>query len=448
MIGLVMAAPRSGSGKTTLTMALLALLQQKGLHPGAFKCGPDYIDPGFHRAVLGVECRNLDLYLSGADTVQALYARGAAGCGAVVAEGAMGYYDGVGGTPQASAWQVGQALGLPALMVLTPQQIEMLPGLLAAHSPHGVRAVLLNRCPPQQAECLTEEIQARTGLPVVGFLPPMPEAEFPSRHLGLQMASECRGLAARAGALANALEKHWNWALFEHLFTIAPVPAPSAQQALPQNPVRVAVARDDAFCFCYQETLEAFTLAGMEPVFFSPMQDGALPENCSALYLPGGYPELHAEALEQNEAMRRSIARAVQSGLPAIAECGGFLYLGQRLEDMNGTPRQMAGVLPGNGFRTPKLVRFGYAALHPAGDSMLFRQGESVPVHEFHHWDTTHNGTALHAVKPVSGKSWECGFVSETLYAGFPHLYLAGQPQLVQRFAGQARKFAKERGME
>lgn len=447
MIGLVMAAPRSGSGKTILTMALLALLQQKGLRPCAFKCGPDYIDPGFHRAVLGVECRNLDLYLSSADTVQALYACGAAGCGAVVAEGAMGYYDGVGGTPQASAWQVGQTLGLPALMVLTPPQIEALPGLLAAQQPHGVRAVLLNQCPPQQAERLTNEIKTCTGLPVLGFLPPMAQAEFPSRHLGLQMASEYRDLTLRAGMLANELDKHWNWALFERLFTVPPPPA-AEKQAFAGESVRVAVAQDDAFCFCYRETLEALALAGMKPVFFSPMQDAALPDGCSALYLPGGYPELHAAQLEQNEAMRKAVARAVNGGLPTIAECGGFLYLGQTLEQPDGTPRRMAGALPGQGFKTPKLVRFGYAALHPAADSMLFRQGESVPVHEFHHWDSTHNGTALHAVKPVSGKNWDCGFVSKTLYAGFPHLYLAGQPQLVQRFADCARSYARERKPE
>ncbi len=440
MIGLVMAAPCSGSGKTTLTMALLALLQRRELHPCAFKCGPDYIDPGFHRAVLGVECHNLDLYLSGPNTVKALYARGAAGCGAVVAEGAMGYYDGVGGTPEASAWQVGQTLGLPTMLAVCPEQIEAVPALLAAYRPHGVKAVLLNRCPPEQAATLAEKVKMLTGLPVAGFLPPMAKAEFPARHLGLQMACELKGLAQRANALAIELEKHWNWPLFETLFT---VPAPAAP-ALPKAvcaPVRIAVAKDDAFCFCYKETLEEFALAGLQPVFFSPLADTALPPDIAALYLPGGYPELHAEALSHNESLRAEICRAEKNGLPTVAECGGFLYLGQSLQEPGGRAWPMAGVLPGEGFQTPKLVRFGYAALHPAADSMLFRQGEAVPIHEFHHWDSTQNGAALHAVKPVSGKNWNCGFVSESLYAGFPHLYFAGQPQLAQRFAAAARKY-------
>ena len=208
--------------------------------------------------------------------------------------------------------------------------------------------------------------------------------------------------------------------------------------------MRLAVAADEAFCFCYRETLEAFAEAGLEPVFFSPMADAALPKQIGGLYLPGGYPELHAEALSRNAALRDAIRSAVAAGLPTVAECGGFLYLGQSLQDVQGRVWPMAGALPGRGFQTPKLVRFGYAALSPMQNSMLFRQGETVPIHEFHHWDSTHNGTALCAEKPVSGKSWRCGFVSESLYAGFPHLYFAGRPQLARRFARAAIQWREQ----
>ena len=444
MIGLVIAAPRSGSGKTTLTMALLALFKKKGLAPCAFKCGPDYIDPGFHRAVLGVGCCNLDLYLANSGTVQALYAKGAAGCGAAVVEGAMGYYDGVGGTPAASAWQVGQTLGLSALLIATPAQLEALPGLLAAHAPHGVKAILLNQCPPEQVQMLKEKVSALTGLPVIGWLPPMQKAHFPARHLGLYMAGEIQGLAQRAAALAEELEQHLDWAKFIELFA-AKAPAPLLLPQKAKTPVRLAVAADEAFCFCYQESLEAFAAAGLEPVFFSPMRDQALPEKIDAVYLPGGYPELHAETLSGNAPMRAAIRRSLAAGLPCVAECGGFLYLGKSLESADGKIFPMVGALPGEGRKTPKLVRFGYAALTPNEDSMLFRKGESVPMHEFHHWDSTQNGTALHAEKPVSGKNWDCGFVSESLYAGFPHLYFAGWPQLCARLAAAARAYrAKE----
>ena len=200
----------------------------------------------------------------------------------------------------------------------------------------------------------------------------------------------------------------------------------------------IAVARDEAFCFYYQDSLDALERSGAQLRFFSPLRDGVLPP-CDGLYLGGGYPELYARELSENAAMRESLAGAVRSGLPTIAECGGFLYLQQSLEDDKGTPWPMAGVLPGRGFRTDRLQRFGYAFLKPEADSLLFRAGESVPVHEFHHWDCTENGTDLTAEKP-DGRHWRCGFASPTLYAAFPHLHLDGALPLAQRFAEAARR--------
>ena len=176
--------------------------------------------------------------------------------------------------------------------------------------------------------------------------------------------------------------------------------------------------------------------------FFSPLKDTALPA-ADGLYLPGGYPELYAEALSQNQPMRRAVAAAVQSGMPTVAECGGFLYLGQALADGEGKRWPMAGVLPGEGFAARGLVRFGYASLTAEEDSLLFRKGEAVPAHEFHHWDSTCPGAALAAQKP-DGRAWRCGFVSARLYAAFPHLYWAGRPELAARFADAAAAYRKE----
>ena len=189
------------------------------------------------------------------------------------------------------------------------------------------------------------------------------------------------------------------------------------------------------------ETLESLQAAGAELCYFSPLRDAALPQHIGGLYLPGGYPELYAAQLAANTAMRCAINTAVQRGLPTVAECGGFLYLGQTLEDDAGTAHPMAGVLPGQGFRVGRLVRFGYAALTPQADSMLFRAGEPVPVHEFHHWDSTCNGTAFAAQK-ANGRHWDCGFANGHLYAGFPHLYWAGTP-LPQRFVTAAAQYAQ-----
>ena len=189
----------------------------------------------------------------------------------------------------------------------------------------------------------------------------------------------------------------------------------------------------------YAEPLTISELA--ELCYFSPLRDAALPQHIGGLYLPGGYPELYAAQLAANTAMRCAINTAVQRGLPTVAECGGFLYLGQTLEDDAGTAHPMAGVLPGEGFRVGRLVRFGYAALTPQADSMLFRAGEPVPVHEFHHWDSTCNGTAFAAQK-ANGRHWDCGFANGHLYAGFPHLYWAGTP-LPQRFVTAAAQYAQ-----
>ena len=448
MIRFLLAAPRSGSGKTTMACALLASLRRQGRTPCAFKCGPDYIDPMFHRAVLGVESHNLDLFFSSPETVRTLYAQGAAGHGAAVCEGAMGFYDGLGGvTPTASAWHLADTLGLPVLLVLRPKGASLtlaalVQGLQNFRKPSHIAGILLNDCKPALYNMLAPMLEAETGLPVLGYLPPLPEAAIASRHLGLYTAAEVDDLQQKLSLLADAAADTLDW---PRLRALCEGPAPAAPQTPDQTPpqVKIAVARDEAFCFAYAETLEALQSAGAEPVFFSPLQDAALPAGIGGLYLPGGYPELHAAALSANKTMLQSVKNAIESGLPTAAECGGFLYLGQALEDSAGKSYPMAGVLPGQGVRVGRLVRFGYASLTAKTDSMLFQKGESLPVHEFHHWDSTANGADFTAAKS-NGKTWDCGFANEHFYAGFPHLYWAGTP-LPQRFAAAARRYHEEK---
>ena len=447
MLQLVLAAPRSGSGKTTAACALLAAMQARGLAPCAFKSGPDYIDPMFHRAVLGVESHNLDLFFSKPETVRELYARHAADHGAAVVEGAMGYYDGLGGVADtASAWHLADTLNLPALLVVRPKGASLtlaaeLRGLMAFRTPHHIAGILLNDCKESLYKMLRPMLEKETGLPVVGYLPPLPEAAIESRHLGLKTAAEITDLQRKIALLADAAQRGIDWALLEKL---CGRPAPAAiPQNFPATRVRIAVARDAAFCFTYAETLEALRENGAELCFFSPLTDAALPENSGGLYLPGGYPELYAAQLAANAPMRRAIKNAVESGLPTVAECGGFLYLGQTLEDANGTPHPMAGVLPGQGVKVGRLMRFGYATLTARTDSMLFAAGEHIPAHEFHHWDSTANGDALTVAK-ANGRQWACGFANAHIYAGFPHLYWAGTP-LPQRFVCAAEHYIKER---
>ena len=448
MMQFLIAAPSSGSGKTTVACAVLAALKKRGADPCAFKSGPDYIDPMFHRSALQVDSHNLDLFLSNRDMVRAIFARYAAGHGAAVCEGAMGFYDGQGLTTRASAWELADTLGLPVLLVVQPGGASVtlaaqIQGLMNFRKNSHVSGILLNSCSEKLYKMLKDLLERETGLPVLGYLPNLPQAAVESRHLGLKTAGEITDIQEKIALLADRLVMDW-----EKLAAVTERPCPEGGRLSPRGTasasVRIAVARDGAFCFTYAETLDALREAGAEPVFFSPVRDAALPEGVCGLYLPGGYPELYAQALSENKTMRASIREAVNAGLPTAAECGGFLYLGQSLEDTEGKSWPMAGVLPGAGVRAGRLVRFGYAVLTAKRDSMLFRAGESLPVHEFHHWDSTANGTAFTARKNEK-MQWECGFANENFYAGFPHLYWAGTP-LPGRFVRAAERYSKTKG--
>ena len=448
MMQFLIAAPRSGSGKTTMTCAVLAALKKRGAEPCAFKSGPDYIDPMFHRSALQVDSHNLDLFFAAKDTVRALYARYAAGHGAAVCEGAMGFYDGQGLTTRASAWELADTLGLPVLLVVQPKGASVtlaaeIQGLVNFRKNSYISGILLNSCSEKLYKMLKDLLERETGLPVLGYLPRLPQAAVESRHLGLKTAGEITDIQEKIALLADRLVMDW-----EKLAAVTERPCPEGGRLSPRGTasasVRIAVARDGAFCFTYAETLDALREAGAEPVFFSPVRDAALPEGVCGLYLPGGYPELYAQALSENKTMRASIRQAVNAGLPTAAECGGFLYLGQSLEDAEGKSWPMAGVLPGDGVKVGRLVRFGYAEMTAKRDSMLFRAGETLPVHEFHHWDSTANGTAFTARKNEK-MQWECGFANENFYAGFPHLYWAGTP-LPGRFVCAAERYSKTKG--
>ena len=431
---IMLSAMHSGAGKTVAVCALLSALKRRGMDVRAYKCGPDYIDPMFHTRVLGVPSRNLDLFLQGEDGVR----RSLKQCSGDIAvlEGAMGYYDGVAGTADASAWDVAAKTATPVILVLRPKGVGLslaaqVRGMLQFRQPSQIAGLLLTDCKAHLADYLTPMLARETGLPVLGYLPPMAEAAFESRHLGLQTPDEIEALTARVETIAAQLERTVD---LDRLLTLA-----ADGQAAPAEihtsaaGCRIAVARDEAFCFAYADSLDALRNAGAELVFFSPLRDKTLPPEIDGLYLCGGYPELYAALLSQNETMRVSVRDAVQKGLATIAECGGFLYLLSSLEDAEGTAHPMCGVLPGAGMRTGRLQRFGYAWLETDTDSMLFRAGERVPVHEFHCWDSTQNGIDLRAVKP-NGRQWSCAFATPRLYAGFPHLPLGGETPLAERF--------------
>lgn len=440
---LLFTAMGSGAGKTTVTCAVLRALTGRGLSAVCCKCGPDFIDPMFHRAAVGVPSTNLDLYLSGPAAVRQILAARLRGADVAVLEGVMGYYDGVGVSDAASTWSVAEATGTPAVLVLRPDGAALslaaqVRGLCGFRTPSHLRAILLNGCSASLYERLAPMLMEQTGLPVAGYLPRMSAHAFQSRHLGLvppqEQARVQRSLDAWGRQCAATVDLPL---LLEIAQSAPPLPeAPSIPQPAHAD-ARIAVARDEAFCFYYAENLALLEAAGAQLCFFSPLRDRALPAGCGGLYLGGGWPELFAEALAKNTAMRAAVRRAVRGGMPTLAECGGYLYLLDSLQDDAGACFPMAGVLPGRSARAG-LRRFGYAELAARTDSFLLAKGEQVRAHCFHYWDADVRGNDCLVTKP-DGRAWACGFARDNLFASFAHLYFPGKPELAQSFVRAAR---------
>ena len=446
---LLLCAPSSGSGKTTATCAMLRAFVRRGLSPMACKSGPDYIDPMFHTSVVGAKSCNLDLFFFSRETARALLQKNAANAGVTILEGAMGYYDGIAMTARASAYDLACATDTPAVLIVDGRGRALsiaaeVKGFLSFRNPSRIAGVIINRVSPMLYPRLAEAITQETGLPVFGYLPEMPDCTIESRHLGLVTASEIEDLQAKLDKLAAQAELTLD---LDGLLTLASA-APEITDTLPalapvSGAVRIGVARDKAFCFYYEDSLDVLRSFGAELVEFSPLYDAMLPENLQGLYLGGGYPELYARQLSENESMRRSVREAIAMGLPTIAECGGFLYLHKTLQDASGAKYAMVGALNAEAYPTGKLSRFGYVTLTANKDSLLLNAGERIPAHEFHYWDSTVPGEDFTAQKPLSPRHWLAAVGTDSLYAGFPHVHFAARPESARRFLEKAAVYRR-----
>lgn len=363
----------------------------------------------------------------------------------------MGYYDGIGLSADASAYDLARATGTPAVLVLDGRGRALtaaaaVKGMRDFRPDSGIRGVILNRVSPMLYPRLKEAIEGETGVTVYGYLPNLPGCALESRHLGLVTAAEVAGLREKLSALAAQAEKSVD---IDGLLALA-ASAPALDAAAPALPPpvegrpRIAVARDKAFCFYYADGLELLETLGAELAEFSPLADESLPEGACGLYLGGGYPELFAGALAANAPMREAVRAAVAGGLPTVAECGGFLYLNRLLSDGEGRDWPMAGALPGRAANTGKLGRFGYVTLTAKKDGLLGRAGTRLPAHEFHYWDSDAPGSDFRADKPQSSRGWDCAFHTPTLYAGFPHFHFWAAPAAARNFVAAARRYVQE----
>lgn len=441
----MIAGTGSGCGKTTVTLAVLRAMQRRNIPLAAFKCGPDYIDPMFHKAVLGIPSRNLDLFFISEREVRGQIVRSIPQNGIGVIEGVMGFYDGVSGTTDtASAAHLARETGTPAILVVRPKgQSLSLAAMLSGFrnfAENTLCGVILNGISDIMYSFYRDIVQ-KSGLKVLGYLPSVPEAEIPDRHLGLVTADELKDLNYRLDLLADAAENKID---IEQILKISRTASQLSDDSekissVTKKPVRIAVARDKAFCFYYEDNFEVLRNLGAELVEFSPISDSCIPENTDGLYLGGGYPELHITELSNNVKMRNLIKNAIEKGLPTIAECGGFLYLHEHLEGA-----EMVGVVRGNAVLTKKLQPFGYVTLTAQDDNMLSACGGQIRAHEFHYAKSENKGHDFVAEKP-NGRKWPCVHTTKSLYAGFPHLFLRANIDFPEKFVRACMEWSERR---
>ncbi len=471
---IMIAAPQSGSGKTVITCALLQALKNCGCRLESFKCGPDYIDPMFHKTVLGISSRNLDPFFTEDSVTRMLLAKKQDSRDLAVIEGVMGLYDGLGGIrEEVSSYALAKATNTPILLTVNARGmgrslLALLSGFLQYDMAHLIKGVILNQTPASFAAVLAKEIESVFGLPVVASFPVREDVRIESRHLGLIMPSELADIQKRLKTAADIFCENAN---LEQILEIAQSAPPleydesnSIQQKItastgnrsnivqlpqPTQPtttfnahpvVRIGVAEDEAFCFYYEDNLELLQSLGATLAFFSPLHDTVLPPDLDGILLGGGYPELHLKELAQNKSMRAAIKSAIETKMPSLAECGGFMYLHDTICDKEGTPYPMASVIHAGCSRKDRLVRFGYLTLTSHTDSFL-QEGQTIRGHEFHYYDSEDNGVCATAQKPVGKRSWECVHAGPDHWWGFAHLAYYANPTFAKNFIEACRNY-------
>lgn len=458
----VLAAPSSGSGKTTLAVGLMSAFAER-MTVQACKVGPDYIDPGYHAAATGRPSRNLDTWMIPPSRVKEVFSRSAVNADICIIEGVMGLFDGCDGRAESgSTAEVAKLLSAPVVLVIDAHSMARSTAAVAlgfkTFDPRlNLAGVILNHVAgAAHAQWVTEAVQS-VGLTVLGCVPRDQNLSVPERHLGLYMAGE-RSAATQKfiEAAKEVVRQHIDLSALETLARTAPelgvrsliIPEGDPTSETEKSTTRIGIARDEAFCFYYEDNFDLLREAGAELVFFSPLHDSAPPPALSGLYLGGGYPELYAAQLAENESMRMALKSAIQSGIPTYAECGGLMSLAESYFDKAGSEYPMMGVLPGCTRLTGKL-KMGYREVVALQPNPLLGKGQTARGHEFHYseWIRPEERSAFaYAVQPRRGGEPQTeGFARNNLLASYVHLHFASNPDLARNFVSACRAFMKKR---
>ena len=443
---IVIAGVRSGVGKTTIASGIMGALARRGMRVQPFKAGPDYIDPTYHRVACGVPSRNLDTWLLPHPVVGELFDRAAGAADIAVVEGVMGVFDGHSSLDEdGSTAELAKLLDAPVILIADAGKVarsvaaEVL-GYQQFDPDLRIAGVILNGVGSERhLEFCQPQVEATTGLPVVGWLPRRDDLVQPERHLGLIPTVEGTVVNEWYEALNVQIEQTIDLDAIIRIAATAGRPARAGAQVFPAYPqptrATIAVAQDRAFSFYYQDSLDLLTAWGAEIVPFSPLDDAALPEGVGGIYLGGGFPELFAGELSANVGMLTSMREAVDRNIPMYAECGGLMYLGRSLSDLDGKQYPMVGAIPVVSSMEGRRLHLGYREVAASGDGPLLTAGQQVRGHEFH-WSVLQEppDAVSSAYQVVNQDGRPEGFRSGSVWASYIHVHLGSRPGLAKRF--------------
>lgn len=441
---IVIAGTGSGAGKTTVTIGLMAALKQRGHIVQGFKCGPDYIDPTYHTAVTGRASRNLDSFMLAHDTVKEIFARGSEGADISIIEGVMGMYDGKEATSdKGSTAEISILTGSPVLLVVNCQSMArsaaaIVKGFQLLNPEARIVGVIANKVGSEgHHKIVKAAIEQECGIPVVGYLKREGELEIPERHLGLVPSVERGELSPLFDKLADLIAETVDLDLIWELAKAEPLHVEPKLFAPAKSPARVtiAVAKDPAFHFYYPENLELLEAHGAKLHFFSPLAGECVPDDADGLYIGGGFPEEFAAELSQNRDVLESFRNAIASGLPTLAECGGFMFLTEAIVTTDGQSYSMVGLIPGKVTMQKKLAALGYREVRGTDGNFLIGPDEQAKGHEFHYstYKSEEELPYAYETKGLRGTKPE-GYAAGNLVAGYTHLHFGSNPGLVERW--------------
>lgn len=459
MKSIIIAAPHSGSGKTTITVGIMECFRRRGLTVAPFKVGPDFIDPGYHRLVTGLPSANLDGWICPPEFVRASFAHHALNADMAIIEGVMGLFDGFGGiADEGSTAQVARLTGAPVILVVDARGLArsaaaILKGFAEFDPSVRVAGVIFNNVAGDSHERILREAvaQALPELKVFGCIPRDDGLHIPARHLGLFTAEEHplsdEFLDHLVEVIRDRVDLGLLWGAANPLDAPVPRAEPIPCRTL-AGPVRLAVARDEAFCFVYEDNLCLLRRAGAEIVTFSPLRDERLPDDVAGVYLPGGYPEVFADALAANNRMKESLARAVDEGMPVYAECGGFIYLTRGVTDGAGEPESLhefVGIFPVTTRMLPRRKALGYREVELAVDTIIGPAGTQARGHEFHYSEMEEMPADVERAYRVRRGPVDLGmegYLYRNCLASYVHLHFGSNPELAASFVARCRSYA------